>query len=218
VKDIATFVANFDAAFYKLYVVDPSEQNIMVLSPANDGSGYPEKPLPRLPTERSVDGMTDLLIDGDIFVAEDGGVARLIPASGWETDGPSDTSVRPNPRYTVISSPDRPDGSTSRRNGVLYAFDDEHDRVVAFNKADGEYIEQYRLAGGDDAWKGLRGMVVLPGPDAEAPATLWWISDTGLHSVVLEETSDEPLPSPSPAESPSAEPEKTAKPTKTPKA
>ena len=43
VKDISTFVANFDAAFYKLYVVDPSEQNIMVLSPANDGSGYPQR-------------------------------------------------------------------------------------------------------------------------------------------------------------------------------
>ena len=50
VKDISTFVANFDAAFYKLYVVDPSEQNIMVLSPANDGSGYPVDPTPRLPT------------------------------------------------------------------------------------------------------------------------------------------------------------------------
>ena len=46
VKDISTFVANFDAAFYKLYVVDPSEQNIMVLSPANDGSGYPVAPDP----------------------------------------------------------------------------------------------------------------------------------------------------------------------------
>ena len=43
VKDISTFVANFDAAFYKLYVVDPSEQNILVLDPANDGSGYPEQ-------------------------------------------------------------------------------------------------------------------------------------------------------------------------------
>ncbi len=41
---MSTFVANFDAAFYKLYLVDPSAQNIMVLSPANDGSGYPLKP------------------------------------------------------------------------------------------------------------------------------------------------------------------------------
>jgi hypothetical protein len=217
VKDIATFVANFDASFYKLYVVDPSEQNIMVLSPANDGSGYPERPLPRLPTERPVDGMTDLLIDGDIFVAEDGAVARAIPAAGWETEGPGDTSVRPTPSYTMISSPDRPDGSSSRRNGIIYAFDAEHDRVVAFNKADGEYIEQYRLAGGDDAWAGLRGMVVLPAADAEAPSTMWWISDTGLHSALLEAVPDE-LPTPSPDASPTTDPENTPKPTRTPKA
>jgi hypothetical protein len=215
VKDIATFVANFDAAFYKLYVVDPSEQNIMVLSPANDGSGYPVKPNPRLPTERPVDGMTDLLIDGDIFVAENGAVARVIPAAGWETEGPDDTSVRPNPSYTMISSPDRPDGSTSRRNGIIYAFDTEHDRVVAFNKSDGEYIAQYRLAGGDEAWAGLRGMIVLPAADAEAPSTMWWISETGLHSAVLEAVPDEPQPTASPDASPAADPEK---PTNTPKA
>ncbi len=217
VKDIATFVANFDASFYKLYVVDPSEQNIMVLSPANDGSGYPVKPNPRLPTERSVDGMTDLLIDGDIFVAENGAVARVIPAAGWDTDGPGDTAVRPDPSYTMISSPDRPDGSSSRRNGIIYAFDAAHDRVVAFNKSDGEYIAQYRLAAGDDAWAGLRGMVVLPAADAEAPSTMWWISDTGLHSAVLEAVPDAPPPTPSPDASPSADPEATKKPAKTPK-
>ena len=49
IKDIATFVANFDAAFYKLYLVDPSEQNIMVCRPANDGSRLPGRPTGRLP-------------------------------------------------------------------------------------------------------------------------------------------------------------------------
>jgi hypothetical protein len=117
----------------------------------------------------------------------------------------------------MISSPDRPDGSSSRRNGIIYAFDAEHDRVVAFNKADGEYIEQYRLAGGDDAWAGLRGMVVLPAADAEAPSTMWWISDTGLHSALLEAVPDE-LPTPSPDASPTTDPENTPKPTTTPKA
>ena len=218
IKDIATFVANFDASFYKLYVVDPSEQNIMVLSPANDGSGYPVKPNPRLPTERPVDGITDLLIDGDIFVAENGQVARLIPAAGWQVDPPGDTTIRPNPDYTMISSPDRPDGSSSRRNGLLYAFDAQNHRVVAFNKADGAYVEQYRLANDDPGWDDLRGFVVLPAPDTESPATMWWISETGLHSAVLQQV-DDAAASPSPSESavPSA-PAKTAKPAKTPKA
>ncbi|HEY3333621.1 MAG TPA: hypothetical protein VGK16_00180 [Candidatus Limnocylindrales bacterium] len=196
VRDIATFVANFDAAFYKLYVVDPSQQNIMVLSPANDGSGYPVRPNPRLPTERDVSGITDLLIDGDIYVAEKGAVARLIPASGWDVTPPSDTSVRPAPRYTMISSPDRPDGSTSKRNGILYAFDAQNHRVVAFDKGNGKYIEQYRLAAAGDAWSDLRGFVVLPAPDAEAPSTMWWITSTGLHSSLLEAVNDAASPSP----------------------
>jgi hypothetical protein len=204
VKDIATFVANFDAAFYKLYVVDPSEQNIMVLSPARDGSGYPQRPTPRLPTDRDVSGMTDLLIDGDIYVAENGTIARVIPASGWDADPPADTTIRPNPAFTWISSPDRPDGSTSRRNGRIYAFDDTNDRVVAFNKSDGKFIEQYLPAGDPDAWEGLRGLVVLPPPEADAPSTMWWISSTGLHSALLEAVSATGGPSASPGSSPDA--------------
>ena len=184
---MSTFVANFDAAFYKLYIVDPSEQNIMVLSPANDGSGYPLKPIDRLPTDRPVDGITDLLLDGDIFVAENGGVARVIPASGWDIDPPSDTQVRPDPSYTILSSPDRPDGQSSKRIGLLYAFDEANDRIVAFDKGDGNYVAQYVLADGNDGWSELRDMVVLPGADDESPATAWWISGNALHSAVLQQ-------------------------------
>ncbi len=218
VKDIATFVANFDAALYKIYVVDPSSQNINVQSPSSDGSGYLDKPDPRLPTDRDVSGITDLLIDGDIYVAEGGAVERVIPASGWDASGPSDTSVRPDPDYTMISSPDRPDGSSSRRNGVLYAFDAKNHRVVAFNKANGKYIEQYRPTGDANAWEDLQGFVVLPAPDAEAPSSMWWISSTGLHSSLLEAVA-EPGASPSPGASGEASPgtDATTKPSPTAK-
>ena len=105
---------------------------------------------------------------------------RVIPAIGLgRRRRPTDTSVRPNPDYTMISSPDRPDGSSSRRNGVLYAFDAKNHRVVAFNKANGKYIEQYRPAGDANAWEDLQGFVVLPAPDAEAPSSMWWISLDG---------------------------------------
>ena len=224
IRAIATFVANFDAAFYKLYVVDPSQQNIMVLSPANDGSGYPVKPTGRLPTDRPVDGITDLLIDGDIYVAENGQVSRVIPASGWQVTPPADTLLRPASRYVWLSSPTKPDGSSSRRDGTLYAFDSINHRIVAFNKADGSYVAQYRPAGDANPWTDLRGMVVLPGPDATAPATLWWISATELHSALLEAAPDGASPSPgasglpsgSPSGSPTASSGKTAAPTAKP--
>jgi hypothetical protein len=86
--------------------------------------------------------------------------------------------------------------------------------VVAFNKADGKYLEQYRPAGGDDAWEDLRGFTVLPAPEADAPSTMWWISATGLHSTLLEAVPDV-LPTASP--SGEASPDATPKATKTPK-
>jgi hypothetical protein len=218
ILDFSTFVANFDAALYKLYIVDPSEQNIMVMSPRSDGSGYSGPPLPRLPTDRPVDGITDLLIDGDIYVAENGAVARVIPAAGWQVQPPPDTQLRPTSRYTLLSSPDRSDGSSSRRQGILYAFDTENHRLVAFNKADGAYVAQYQLAGGD-AWAGLTGMTVMVSPDETLPPTMWWISATGLHTVSLAaaEGGSGASPSPSASARPSAAPTKSPKPTPTPK-
>jgi hypothetical protein len=219
VNVMSTFVANFDAAFYKLYLVDPSAQNIMVLSPANDGSGYPLKPTGRLPTNRPVDDITDLFIDGDIYVAEAGGVARVIPATSWTANAPDDTQLRPNPKYTMLAAPARPDGGSTKGIGDLYAFDETNSRIVAFSKANGGYDGQFLLADGSTEWSGLRDFVVLPGADTESPKTVWWISDTGLHTTVLEQA-DEPTASPGPsASAPAASPAATPKPkpTKTPK-
>ena len=186
----------------------------MVLDPANDGSGYPSKPGQRLPTDRPVDGITDLMIDGDIFVAENGQVARVIPASGWSPQLPSDTELRPESAYTMLSSPILANGNPSRRVGALYAFDAENHRIVAFNKSDGKYLGQYRLQGDDASWADLKGIDVLPVADADAPSTLWWISSKGLNSALLEQA-PEPTPSASPGASSSAKP--PVKPAKTPK-
>jgi hypothetical protein len=220
VNVMSTFVANFDAAFYKLYLVDPSQQNIMVLSPANDGSGYPLKPTGRLPTDRPVDGITDLLIDGDIYVAENGGVARVIPATSWTAKAPEDAQLRPDPHYTMLAAPDRPDGGSTKGIGSLYAYDQANQRIVAFSKGTGDFVEQYLLDGGGTGWAGLRDFVVLPGADAEAPATVWWISDSGLHTAVLEQV-EAPVASPGPSGGPAASPAATKtprpKPTRTPK-
>ena len=215
---MSTFVANFDAAFYKLYIVDPSEQNIMVLSPANDGSGYPLKPVDRLPTDRPVDGITDLLIDGDIYVAENGGVGRVIPATSWDVDPPEDTQVRPDPDYTMLAAPDRPDGGPTKGVGPLYAFDEANDRIVAFDKGDGDYVEQYQLEdGGDRAWSGLRDFVVLPGADAEAPRPRGGSPTTGS-TARSSSRPRAPRPDarrPSPTAKPAPRPDR--KPTKTPR-
>jgi hypothetical protein len=70
--------------------------------------------------------------------------------------------------------------------------------VIAFDKATGDYVEQYRLAGGDAAWADLRGMFVRPGIEGD-PAVLYWAGPTGLFESVLEPVADIPPASPSPS-------------------
>ena len=109
----------------------------------------------------------------------------MIPAAGWYADAArGHASSARTTDYTMLSSP------TCRRQpepavGALYAFDETNHRIVAFDKANGKYVEQYQLAATTTLGRPPRPRV-LPAPDADAPATLWWISSTGLHSALLE--------------------------------
>ena len=213
VRGIATFVLNRDAGLYKLYVVDPSREQILMYSAASDGGGFPADPTGRLAAARPIAGLTDLFIDGDIFTVEDGKVIRVSPGSGWDPTDPPDGVVRPEPHYRSVTS------GTDRGQGVLYAFDDANARIVALDKSKGKnnYIEQYRLTGGDPRWKDLRDLVALPPIDLSQPATVWWIGPDGLYQSILTAVSDAaPSPSPSAGASPSASAKPSAKPTRKP--
>jgi hypothetical protein len=197
VRAIGTFLRNADLGLYNLYVVDPSERQILAYTPARDGGGFPQGPSGRLPTARAVDAVTDLYIDGDIFMVEDGSIVRAIPATDWTATPPDDELLRPAPRIVDVTA------GTDRRTGVLYAFDTANDRVIAYEKDSGDYVRQYRLAGGDPGWTDMRGMYVIEGIENQ-PGTLWWIDGATLLTSVLDEVPDVPPPSPSP--SPDASP------------
>ena len=201
VKDLATFVANFDAAFYKLYVVDPSEQNIMVFDPSSDGSGYHSAGTGRLPTDRAGrrddrphDRRRHLRRRERRGGAGDPGRRAGTPSC------PTDTQLRPTTRLhdALVADP----GQRQPRAGAigaLYAFDATNHRVVAFNKSDGKYLGQYQLTGDDDAWSDLKGLDVLPAAEADAPSTMWWISSKGLNSAAARGGRPEtPIASPTP--------------------
>jgi hypothetical protein len=214
---IATFVVNEGAGLYKLYVADPSREQVLVYAAAADGGGFPADPTGRLAAARPIAGLTDLFIDGDIFTVEDGKVLRVSPASGWDATDPPDTTLRAAPHYRVIAS------GTEKGAGVLYAYDDANARIVALDKSKGKknYIEQYRLAGDDPGWKDLRDLVALPPIDLSQPGTIWWIGADGLNQSILTAVSDaastpSTSPSGSPSRSPSASPSAAAKPTKKP--
>jgi hypothetical protein len=191
IRAIGTFLRIASTGLYNLYVVDPSEEQLVYYFPASDGSGFPAAPVDRLAVARNMDKVDDLYIDGDIFIADGGKIVRFVDgrAEGWEADPLPDTLLRKAPAYRIIAS------ATEKRKGVLYAYDPTGARVVAIDKAKGTYLGQFRLAGGARGWEDLRGMYVVLAGD-EAPPTLIWATKDGVYSSILDEVPDS-APSPS---------------------
>ena len=198
---LGTFVRDASAGLYNLYIVDPSEQEILAYAPAADGSGFPAAPSKRLTTPRPVEGVTSLFIDGDIWITDAGAILRVVGGTtdGWQSAALPDGLLRSAPSFTAVMS------GSDRRTGRIYGYDARSARVVAFSKAKGEYLEQYRLASGSKAWVGVRAWYVEPGI-ADAPDAVVWITATGLHRAVLEPVTSALDPAASPRGSGSAAP------------
>ncbi len=211
---IGTYLKDPDRGLYNLYVVDPSEQQIRAYSPAADGSGFPARSSGWLATARDVDRMTSLYIDGDIFITEGGVLERFASgkSDGWEPDPPGDELLR-EPPVTNLTS-----GVGERRKGMVYGYDRPNARLVAYDKATGDYVAQYRLSGESEDWADLRGLYILPGVE-EGPPTVVWLSKTGVHQSILvaaPDASEEPSGEPSAAPSGSADPDASAEPSAEP--
>jgi hypothetical protein len=148
-----------------------------------------------------VSHITDLYIDGDIWVADNGQVLRLVggKAEGWEAATPRDETLRGDPSYTRIAS------GSPRREGTIYGYDPHNRRVVAVSKVNGTYIGQFRLAADDPGWSDLRGWYIEPGVGGEPDAIVWISRDT-VHRVVLEATTSAPEGSGGPEETGGASP------------
>jgi hypothetical protein len=176
---IGTYVRPGTRGLYNLYVVDPSEQQIRAYPPASDGGGFPAKATPWLATARTVDKITSMYIDGDLYVTESGALERFTSGNSgdWQAGSPGDTLVRSEPASTIVV------GAGERRKGRVFAYDPANARVLEYDEASGKFLAQYRLAEGD-GWKDVRGMVVLP-LIADQPATLIWLSSDGVHEAVL---------------------------------
>jgi hypothetical protein len=221
---IGTFVANFNAALYNLYVLDPSEQQILRYTMLADGSSYPAVATRYLTTPQDVTKVTSMYIDGEVYLADAGLVERFVGGrtGDWALAAPRDDVLRPTRRYSLIDSPD------PRRQGALYVYDAANGRVVAFDKLTGAYQAQYRPAGGSPAWGLLRAFYVVPRSPGQAPAIFWIDGDT-LGTAVLEQvpgafpgSSPGASPSPSgaagpgPSGAPGVTPKPSAKPRPTP--
>ncbi|HEV8698742.1 MAG TPA: hypothetical protein VGQ89_13690, partial [Candidatus Limnocylindrales bacterium] len=176
---LGTYLRPGTRGLYNLYVVDPSEDQIRAYPPASDGGGFPAKATAWLATARSVAKMTSIYIDGDIYVTEGGALERFTSGKGgdWNPASPGDIILRSEPASTLVT------GAGERRKGRVYTYDPENARILAYEKGDGRFVAQYRLAEGE-GWNDLRAMYVIAGVE-EAPATLVWLSADGVHQAVL---------------------------------
>jgi hypothetical protein len=211
ILEVGTFVRNPEVGLYNLYVIDPSEQQILRYSPAQDGSGYPGTGSGYLTTPQDVSRVTSMYIDGEVYVADAGIVERFISgrSSDWGPDDPPDKLLRPVPVYRLIGSPG------DRGEGTMYGYDPGSDRFIAFDKGNGKYLAQYRIAEGGEDWADVRGFFVVNRAAGQAPV-LYWINRDRVGSTPLQDIAS--LPTPAPSASPAASPKASAKPTAKPKA
>ncbi|MFH0751849.1 MAG: hypothetical protein V2B17_08430, partial [Chloroflexota bacterium] len=188
---IGTYVRNAEDGLYNLYVLDPSEQQILRYSPAQDGSGYPGVGSGYLTTPQDISRATSMYIDGEVYLADGGIVERFVSGRGgnWGPDQPPDVLLRPLPTYRLIASPG------SRGEGTLYAYDEGGDRILAFDKASGKYQAQFRIAGGGPDWADVRGFFVVNRASGQAPV-VYWINEQRIGVATLQDVSTLPTPSP----------------------
>ena len=210
---VGTYVRNADDGLYNLYVLDPSEQQILRYSPAQDGSGYPAPASGYLTTPQDVSGVTSMYIDGEVYLADGGIVERFVAgrSGSWSPQAPPDDLLRPAPAYRLITSPG------ARGEGTMYAFDPGTDRIIAFDKASGKYQAQFRIAGQGKDWADIRAFFVVNRASGQAPI-LYWIDAQRVGVATLQDISTPPTPPPAASGSPGASPAGSSKPSAKPTA
>ena len=99
IRGFGTYLRDEARNLYNLYVVDPSEQQILAYSPSADGGGFPGAGSPWLATARDVSELSSIYIDGDLFAATAGELVRFVSgkSDGWDASAPDDTLLRPAP-------------------------------------------------------------------------------------------------------------------------
>jgi hypothetical protein len=172
---------------YRLYVVEPSRNQIMRYQQTFDGSSF-QVPTSYLVTQDELVGDFDqLYVDFDVYALVDNALRRYQYEKydgAFAIDDPPDaTDIRPDHDYQLVAGPD-----SSRSDARIYLYDAEHGRIVGFSKVDGSYIGQWIPAEGDPQMDDVRGMYVVAGKKTkkrQAPDKLVWVSPDGVFESIL---------------------------------
>ena len=170
-----------------MYVVEPSRRQILRYQQTFDGSAF-QVPSPYLVTESDeVADFRELHIDSDLYALAADGVqkyefGRFQPFSLEEM--PDEADLLPGHDFRLLTGT----GSDST-GGLLYLYDAKWDRVVVFDKADGDYVRQWLPGPDGPSMDDMRGLVVVPG-SKKRPDTLYWMTPEGIFDASLSARSE----------------------------
>jgi serine/threonine protein phosphatase PrpC len=195
VVDIQTFLINPDQGLYRLYVPFPPQSQILRYDPTADGGGF-SAPNPYFVSEgENVASFEQLLVDGDVYAATSDQVLRYFNgrrSGAFELpDPPDNDDLRPDHDYQLITA------TGTRGVGILYVWDALNSRIVAFDKTDATYVEQYVAAAGSPPLSDLTGMYVIDSGSVTVPPTLVYARPDGIYQMTLAAGDVTPTPQPS---------------------
>jgi hypothetical protein len=185
VTDISTLLTSATSNSYNVYVTDPSRNQIQKYQPQLFSEAY-SAPAGYLVTDNEdVASFLDTYIDGDLFTLTTDNVVKH--ESGIKRDyelqtPPDDADLRPGHDYLFL------DGLGESETGRLYVYDQKWSRLLVFDKATGEYREQYSTVGRQPSMAEARGMYVYqpPKPRGAKPVVVW-VTTTGVYAASLED-------------------------------
>ncbi|MGD8485155.1 MAG: hypothetical protein PVH07_00830 [Chloroflexota bacterium] len=174
---------------YRMYVAEPSLNQIMRYTQTFDGSAFDE-PTAYLASQTSeVNRFDQLYIDYDVYALFDNTLRRhrFGKYDGTFALGelPDDADLRPGHDYRLV------DGSGSATSmGRVYLYDARHGRVVGFSKEDGRYLAQWAPRGEGGEMDDVRGMYVIEGGlnkkgTKRKNDVLVWITPSGIYRTTL---------------------------------
>ena len=181
VKVISGFAADEGTGLYRLYAVDPSARQILRYAPAPDGTGYPAQPTGYLINPISLASVEGLVIDGDLYLSQDGAIRRYVggAADEWAPADPGDGALRSAPQASLIFS------VGPSRTGVIYAWDSKNQRMLAYSKGGtGSVLAQYGFPSASAPVVNIVGGFISPAADGGAP-TFVWAEGARIRSAVL---------------------------------
>jgi hypothetical protein len=167
---------------YNIYVVEPSQGQILRYEPNLDQSSYREPQGYLLTESEEVSSFRQLHIDRDLWALDDEGVQKY--ASGrYEGafrigETPDATDLRPGHDYQLIS------GIGNDSSGRLYLYDSVWDRLVVFDKVTGSYVGQWVPGPDGPSMEDMRAFFIQPRA-RQQPETAAWVTPEGLFTAEL---------------------------------